>query len=162
MNIKYHKSVIFVRNITISRHFYEDQLGQKVEMDFGPYVEFKGGFALWHIDIALDMIPDQTSESEKNTRYHNHELYFETPDIETAFVHLSETYFLFIHPIHEPPWGQRSFRVYDPDGHIIEVGEPMSAVVLRFLNAGLSVEETAKRTGMQADVIRKIAETQTI
>ncbi len=35
-------------------------------------------------------------------------------------------------------------RFYDPDKHIIEVGESMAVVAKRFLDQGLSVEETAK------------------
>jgi uncharacterized glyoxalase superfamily protein PhnB len=30
-----------------------------------------------------------------------------------------------IHPIVEQAWGQRVFRFYDPDGHAVEVGEPL-------------------------------------
>lgn len=29
-----------------------------------------------------------------------------------------------IHPIERQAWGQKVFRFYDPDGHIVEVGEP--------------------------------------
>jgi hypothetical protein len=30
-----------------------------------------------------------------------------------------------IHPILQQAWGQRVFRFYDPDRHIVEIGEPM-------------------------------------
>lgn len=36
-------------------------------------------------------------------------------------------------------------RFYDLDKHIIEVGENMKAVCKRFLDSGLTVEETAKK-----------------
>ena len=29
----------------------------------------------------------------------------------------------YVHPIKEHSWGQRVFRIYDPDKHIIEIGE---------------------------------------
>ena len=45
----------------------------------------------------------------------------------------------------EAGWGQRSIRFYDLDGHIIEVGENMKMVVKRFLDSGMSMEETSKR-----------------
>lgn len=51
----------------------------------------------------------------------------------------------YVHPLKEHRWGQRVVRFYDPDGHIIEVGERMQQVVFRFLHAGLSCEETAHR-----------------
>ena len=36
-------------------------------------------------------------------------------------------------------------RFYDPDGHIIEVGENMAMVVRRFLAAGMTMEEVSVR-----------------
>ncbi len=36
-------------------------------------------------------------------------------------------------------------RFRDPDGHIIEIGEPMPVVISSFLAAGMTKEETAKR-----------------
>ena len=32
-----------------------------------------------------------------------------------------------IHPIVEQAWGQRVFRFHDPDGHAVEIGEPIAA-----------------------------------
>jgi catechol 2,3-dioxygenase-like lactoylglutathione lyase family enzyme len=43
MNITYQGSVIFVQDIAASRHFYEDLLGQQVDIDFGPSIGFKLG-----------------------------------------------------------------------------------------------------------------------
>ncbi len=37
-----------------------------------------------------------------------------------------------------------SYEIYDPDKHIIEVGESMAVVANRFLNKGFSIEETEK------------------
>ena len=39
----------------------------------------------------------------------------------------------------EDEWGQRSIRFYDPDKHIIDVGESMKVVIKRFLLSGVSV-----------------------
>ncbi|MDX9802546.1 MAG: hypothetical protein RBS96_00715, partial [Dehalococcoidales bacterium] len=54
------------------------------------------------------------------------------------------------------PWGQRAIRFYDPDNHIIEIGEPMPAVIRRLLKSGISEEEVAKRTSMPLEEIVKI------
>ncbi len=40
-------------------------------------------------------------------------------------------------------WQQRVVRLYDPDWHMIEVGESMEHIALRLLDEGRSVEETA-------------------
>ena len=34
----------------------------------------------------------------------------------------------YVHPVKEHGWGQRVVRFYDPDKHIIEVGENMKVV----------------------------------
>ena len=56
----------------------------------------------------------------------------------------------------EQPWGQQVVRVRDPDGHIVEVGEPIPVFVARFLAQGMSVDEAAERTSVPADVVRQI------
>ena len=44
----------------------------------------------------------------------------------------------------EHEWKQRVVRIYDPDHHIIEIGESMAVIARRYLANGYSVEETAK------------------
>ena len=51
----------------------------------------------------------------------------------------------YVHPIIEHSWGQRVVRFYDPDKHIIEVGENMKIVCKRFLNSGMTPEQVAER-----------------
>jgi hypothetical protein len=56
----------------------------------------------------------------------------------------------------EHPWGQRGFRIYDPDGHIVEFGEPMSETVLRLHEAGLSLDEVAAKSLMPLEFIKMV------
>ena len=63
----------------------------------------------------------------------------------------------YVHPLREHPWGQRVFRVYDPDGHIVEVGEPMSEVIARLLGEGKSVEAVAEQTAMPLEMVEQVA-----
>ena len=60
----------------------------------------------------------------------------------------------YVHPLMEHRWGQRVIRFYDPDGHIIEVGEKMDAVVRRFVRQGLSAEETAERMDVPLEYVQ--------
>lgn len=57
----------------------------------------------------------------------------------------------------EHSWGQRVVRIYDPDGHMIEVGESMEYVAKRFLKDGMSVEETAAKTQMALGDVEALA-----
>lgn len=61
-------------------------------------------------------------------------------------------------PIVEHSWGQRVVRFYDPDKHIIEVGENIIMVVRRFLNSGLSIEETSIRMDVPVDYVKSCLE----
>ena len=45
----------------------------------------------------------------------------------------------------EHRWGQRVVRLYDPDRHIIEVGENMKSVCRRFRDQGMTPEQIAAR-----------------
>ena len=51
----------------------------------------------------------------------------------------------YVHQVKEHSWGQRVVRFYDPDKHIIEVGENMKIVCKRFLNSGMTPEQVAER-----------------
>jgi hypothetical protein len=44
-------------------------------------------------------------------------------------------------------------RLYDPDGHILEIGEPMESAVQRFHRQGWSINSIAEKTGMPRDFI---------
>ena len=59
----------------------------------------------------------------------------------------------YVHPLVEHRWGQRVVRFYDPDKHIIEVGEKLDTVILRFMEQGLSAEEIAIRMDIPLDFV---------
>lgn len=153
MPVVYLSAVILVRDIQVSRRFYEDVLGQTVEADFGLNIGFKGGFALWQVDHARSMMQRPAPDPGAALGHDNLELYFETPDLSAEWERLAAAGVRPVHDIIEQPWGQRAFRVYDPDGYIIELGEPMPVVVQRFLDAGLPVEAVAERTSMPLEIV---------
>ena len=54
--------------------------------------------------------------------------------------------------------GSRVVRLYDPDFHLIEVGESMAVIARRLLDEGLSVEETAAQIQHPVAFVRAVAE----
>lgn len=155
MKIKYESAVIMVKDVGVSRQFYEGVLGQEVFMDFGPNVSFAGGrFAIWLVDHAREIMFGAPSSEVGQGEM---ELYFEAVDLDWVVQRLADANVEFVHPLREQPWGQRVVRFYDPDRHIVEVGEPMSVVVSRFLNQGMSAEQAAERTGMPIEAVQQIA-----
>lgn len=156
MEIRLVSSVIFVQDIQASRRFYEEVLNQKVQIDHGPNVGFEGGFALWHRDHASQIVFQRPVEGPQASS-DNAELYFETFQLDEACQRLEAAGVRWIHAMVEQPWGQRVIRFYDPDGHILELGEPMPAVIARFLAQGLSLEAIAQRTFMPLEVVQQMA-----
>lgn len=149
--------LIVVNNMEISRNFYEKVLNQKVQFDFGENVSFEGGFAIHLKSHFSDLI--NTSENDIIEKSNNSELYFEEEDLDSFLKKLENFGTVeYIHGLKEQPWGQWVIRFYDPDKHIVEVGEPMESVVKRFLSKGLSIEETAKRTLMPEEFVRHCLE----
>ncbi|GAA6514784.1 glyoxalase/bleomycin resistance/dioxygenase family protein [Phocea massiliensis] len=110
-------------------------------MDLGRNVTVSGGFAVQEgLDWLLD-IPKETMV----WRPRNMELYFEVEDFD-AFLEKLAAYpeVEQVHPPKKHEWQQRVARIFDPDGHIIEIGESMKVIAQRYLRMGCSVEETAQ------------------
>lgn len=152
--MKFMCPLIVVNDISVSRNFYEKVLNQKVILDFGANITFEGNFALQTKETWIDFIDKTDKDIKKNSN--SFELYFEEENIDDFIKRLKNyTNIQYVHGVKEFPWGQRVIRFYDPDMHIIEIGESMVSVVKRFLNQGLSVEETAKRTQHPVEFVKK-------
>lgn len=156
MSIKLSSAVLLVEDVDRSRQFYEKALEQVVELDHGECVVFSG-FAIWDRDYANNLIFGQTKTTlcEKN---HDFELYFETENLDEVLNQLNSADVELVHAMVEQPWGQRVVRVYDPDRHIVEIGEPMTTVIKRFLDQGMTVDEVSARTSMPGEVVRAVSE----
>ena len=154
-NPTYHSCVLLVEDIEKSKHFYHVVLGQEIVMDFGRNVGFKGGLGIWDRDYALSlMFKDKAKDNDVGAN--SFELYFETEGLDYLFKRLVKEKVKVIHPIIEHPWGQRAFRIYDPDNHIIEFAESMESVVRRLYSEGLEMEEIHKKSMMTIDFIIRV------
>lgn len=150
--MKYISPLIVVNDIATSREFYEKMLGQKIKYDFGANVTFEGDFSI-HLERHFqDLIGERFQILKKAN---NFELYFETEELEIIIQKLRASKVEFIHDIKEQPWGQRVARFYDPDHHIIEIGESMDSVILRYHRAGFLPKDIHKKTSMPMEVIEQ-------
>ena len=139
--MKYTSTLLAVRDMEKSRQFYRDVLGLNVTADFGANVTLEGGIALQTLDTWKTFIRTENIVLPNNAA----ELYFEEEDMDGFCTHLRNFDINYVHELFEHRWGQRVIRFYDPDMHIIEVGEKLAAVVRRFMEQGLTAEETAVR-----------------
>ena len=73
------------------------------------------------------------------------EIYFEENDFDAFLKRLEACSVEYVHPVMQHAWGQRVVRLYDPDRHIIEVGENIKSVCRRFLDSGMTPEQVAAR-----------------
>ena len=146
--MKYLCSLITVSDINRSRYFYENLLKQEVESDFGENVGFKGGFAI-HLDSHFKNLINKEIKQGGN----NFELYFEEDNLDELVNNLKENSVEFVHELREQPWGQKVIRFYDPDKHIIEIGETMKHLVQRLKNSGLEPEQISKATSLPIDYV---------
>ncbi len=149
--IKYVCPLLVVADMARSRNFYENILGQKVIMDFGENVTFEGNFAI-HLQSHYQKLIDN-----KRIEFgsHNFELYFEYDEMEELNQQLKDAHTVFVHEMREQPWRQRVVRFYDPDNHIIEIGESLEYLSYRLFNEGLSAEEISKTMMMPLEFVEK-------
>ncbi len=133
--------LLAVKSVERSKKFYGELFDQSVTLDLGKNVVFSGGFCIQEdFTLLAGLEPDLVLEKPNNM-----ELYFEVDDFD-AFICRLKAYdgIRYVHQPLKHDWQQRVVRIYDPDWHIIEIGESMAVIAQRYLNKGCSIEETAK------------------
>lgn len=150
--LKFKCPLLAVTDMEKSINFYEEVIGDRVAFDFGANVQFEGGFALQEMKKWKTMIHTDTVRRKPN----NAELYFEEADFDRFLEYLKEfPEIQYVHGVEEAPWGQRIVRFYDPDFHIIEVGEPMDAVIKRLVESGMTVEQVSEKSQYPIEYVKR-------
>jgi catechol 2,3-dioxygenase-like lactoylglutathione lyase family enzyme len=149
MKMQYKGTLIAVKDIEKSKQFYKTLLGLEVIMDAGANAQLTGGVFLQTADTWIGFI----NKKKTDIVFDNNamELYFETDDMDIFNEKIKALNGIdYLHQVIEHSWGQRAVRFYDSDRHIIEVAESIGMVIKRFIESGLTEEQTAKR--MDVDV----------
>jgi catechol 2,3-dioxygenase-like lactoylglutathione lyase family enzyme len=144
-SLKYAGVLLAVDDVARSKAFYQGLLGRKIKFDFGRDVTFEGDFTI-HQRSHFQEILGGADRYPVTSKANSGELYFEAALPEFYAQRLASAGVEFIHPLREQPWGQRVLRVYDPDGHIVEIGEPMETAVRRLHDGGMTAEAIMKKT----------------
>lgn len=147
--MKYICALIAVSDMKRSRNFYENLLGQTVKYDFGENVTFHGDFAI-HLQSHFKELIDNR---EIKTGGNSFELYFEYDNVDEIVGLLKENNIPLVHEIREQPWRQKVVRCYDPDSHIVEIGESIEYLAYRLRKEGLALDEIAQTTNMPIDFV---------
>lgn len=159
MDLKNCTPVLFVKDALKARDFYVDLLGMTVVMNNGDQnFMFKEGFAVWQI-AEQNIIPqklgmEKISDKSAPGRF---ELCFETGELDKIFQTLKKHGVKFLHEINTEIWGQKTIRFYDPDNHLIEVGEAMPVFLRRvYEEEGQDLMATSRRTFTSPEVLRQL------
>lgn len=153
--MKYICTLIAVMDMERSKQFYRDVLGLNVVADFGANVTLDGGIALQTIESWKGFLGGR----DIALSHHASELYFEETDMDAFTAHLKQFDISYVHELFEHHWGQRVVRFYDPDRHIIEVGEDMVMVVKRFAANGMTEEQIAQRMDVPLEYVQSCLKT---
>jgi len=155
--MKFQNPLLVVTDMEASKKFYKEVLGLEVILDFGANVTLTGGVCLQTKETWMDFI--NVKEDEIVFGGKNAEIYFEEDDFDTFAEKLKMMDdMVYVHPVLEHRWGQRVVRFYDPDRHIIEVGENIKVVTRCFLDSGMKEEEVAERMDVPLEFVRSCKE----
>ena len=139
--MKFKNPMLIVTDIDRSVDFYRKVFGLRVIMDFGANKTLTGGLALQTLETWQEFIGTDNIVFGNN----NFELYFEEDDFDAFIERLKEYDVEYVHPVKTHSWGQRVVRIYDPDKHIIEIGENLKVVCKRFLDSGMTAKQVAEK-----------------
>ncbi|TCS35203.1 VOC family protein [Reinekea marinisedimentorum] len=125
MAVKFVNTIVFVSDLAESKRFYSDLLGIKVKEELESIIFFENHLVLHSDKPILDSVFKTESKSRLNPIGANNILiYFECEslsELESTFGKVSSKAKV-IHEIEVQDWGQKVFRFFDPDGHILEFG----------------------------------------
>ncbi|MDR0978388.1 MAG: VOC family protein [Lachnospiraceae bacterium] len=147
--MKYSGVLLVVKDINKSKEFYKDVLNLDVVDDFGENVLLTDNIYLQELYKWKELINNEEVTFDGN----NQELYFEEYNFDEFIKKIESRNINLVHGVIEHSWGQRVIRFYDLDKHIIEVAEPMEIVIKRFIDNGLTIEETAKRMDVPIEYV---------
>ena len=120
--------LLVVEDIEKSVAFYKELFGLQVLRDFDGNVILTEGLVLQDRKIWENLVEQQVTYGGNAS-----ELYFIENDLEGFQKKLDESSFeiRYAHKLKTHSWGQRAIRIYDLDGHMIEIGESLEAVKRR-------------------------------
>ena len=152
--MKYKGTMLVVKDMGKSKDFYTKVLGLRVISDFGANATFTGGMSVQTEEQWMQF----TGCNESFFRYQGNvvELYYEEEDFDSFIQKAKSLNVEFIGEEATMPWGQKVVRFYDPDKHIVEVGEDLKVMLKRLHDSGLSVDELAEKTFMKKGMIERM------
>ncbi|WP_294467464.1 VOC family protein [uncultured Anaerofustis sp.] len=156
--MKLKNPMLVVEDMERSKKFYKEVLGLRVLLDFGANITLTGGLCLQTKDSYEEFI--EVSKDDIKFGGNDFEIYFEenkAGEFDKFIEKLNSMNDIkYVHKVKEHSWGQRVVRIYDPDNHIIEIGEDMKNVCKRFADSGMNNEEIAVRMDVPVKFVNSL------
>lgn len=151
--MNYVSTVLIVDNLKQSIKFFETLLGQQLLFSNSTSAIFESGITLQEKTAFVALLakkpkPKIVAKSQSAA------LYFEEYNIEDFAASLKRKKIEIVTPLTEQPWGQKIIRFFDPSGNLIEVGEPIKAVIKELYMKGESLEAIAKKVGYTVEAVQ--------
>ena len=150
--MKFKNVMLVTANLERALEFYRNVLGLRVTADFGANVTLTGGLCLQTLPSYREFIGGKDVGFKGNDA----EIYFEEDDFDAFAAALTKHKIDYVHLPYQHRWGQRVVRFYDPDGHIVEVGENLAAVCQRFLSGGMTPAEIAGHMEIPLGMVNRL------
>ncbi|MBN1609356.1 MAG: VOC family protein [Polyangiaceae bacterium] len=157
--MRLHSSVLVTRHLDRLRRFYTATFGFRVVEDFGACVVLDCGLSLWQPAADHPVQPVHMTSAATRPDGYPFELCFETDtaeEFEVVAQSLERLGLRLLHGVRTESWGQRTLRVEDPDGNLIEWGESVPCFVRRLYTAAGNASEVAAATGIALDRVNEI------
>ncbi|WP_137664640.1 VOC family protein [Enterococcus hulanensis] len=152
--MKFKGPMLVVKDIERAKRFYTEVIGVRVIADFGENATLTGGLAL-QTESSWSTFTDCTSDFFS---YHGNdaEMYFEEEDFDGFLEKIAALEVERVGEDLEMPWGQKVIRLYDPDKHIVEIGEDMKVMMKRLRATGLSIQQLSEKTFISPKMVERM------
>lgn len=150
--IRYDSVVLITKDVADMTRFYVDVMRQPLRFDFGRCRILECGIAIWALE-ASD--PAMKAPSIGNGTNSQLELCFDTEDFEEDAAYILSHKPKMLHGVAEEAWGQRTIRIFDPDGNLIELGESIPCFCRRLYHEGMTVRQVSEKTGVAIEQVKE-------
>ena len=116
---------LFVRDLSISRHFYAHILGMKVTRDQPDYVSLASEEAQINLCPIGDLDEGHYLLQSDGPLANKVEICLETTKLQSIYDAVVAAKGTVYEPITDRPWNRTDFRIIDPDGAYIRVTTPV-------------------------------------
>lgn len=152
--MEYRGPMLVVKDMERSKAFYRKILEVDIVSDFGENVTFNGGLSLQTEESWIRF----TGCDKEVFNYQNNtvEFYFEAKDFDGFIERTKGEELEFLRDVATMPWGQQVACFYDPDKHVIQVGEDLTVMVKRLAADGLTVDELGEKTFLGKEIVENM------